>query len=140
LQVCLEGGKTHLTAQSGKEICFQIVCDQLSLQSPGGNIDAQGAVKLTSAGLDGSCDHLVICWQQDQVVMDGEAHLKCQREGQEIELNAAKLSLRLTTTKEKKTAEPMPSTKDSGKSEARGTGGPPVIIDRVYEGPKGTLE
>jgi len=96
LKLALVNGKTHLTAQSGKEVCFEIVCEQLNLQAPRGNIDAQGGVKLTSSGMEGSCDHLTICWQEDQVVMDGQAQLKCQREGQEIELKAGKLSLRLS--------------------------------------------
>jgi hypothetical protein len=111
LKVSLVDGKTHLTAQSGKEICFEVVCEQLSLQAPKGNIEAQGTVKLTSSGLEGSCDHLTICWQEDQVVMDGQAQLKCQREGQEMELKAGKLSLRLTPAKHSDKTDPILSDK-----------------------------
>jgi hypothetical protein len=96
LRVAVIEGKTHLTAQSGKEVRFRVVCDQLNLQAPRGNIEAQGTVRLSSAGLDGSCDRLTICWQEDQVVLDGQAQLKCRRDGQDLELKAARLSLRLT--------------------------------------------
>jgi hypothetical protein len=96
LRVALVDGKTHLTAQTGKEVRFRVVCDQLNLQAPCGNIEAQGTVKLASSGLEGSCDRLTISWQEDQVVLEGSAKLKCYREGQNVELKAARLSLRLT--------------------------------------------
>ena len=60
--------------------------------------EALGAVKITSSGLEGTCDRLAIAWQEDRVVLDGKAQLKCQREGQDIELRAEQLSLRLSAT------------------------------------------
>jgi hypothetical protein len=95
-------GKTHLTAAVGSEIHFKVICDQLNLQAPRGNIEAQGCVKLSSSGLDGSCDRLTISWQEDQVVLVGQARLKCQREGQDVELKSDRLSLRLTPANAKK--------------------------------------
>jgi hypothetical protein len=100
LRVALVQGKTHLTAQTGKEVRFRVICDRLSMQAPGGNIDAQGAVKLASNGLEGCCDRLTISWQEDQVVLEGAAKLQCRREGQYVELKAARLSLRLTPCQE----------------------------------------
>jgi hypothetical protein len=94
--MALVDGKTHLTAQSGKEVRFRVVCDQLSLQAPRGTIEAQGVVKLSSTGLEGSCERLTISWQEDQVMLDGQAKLKCQRDGQNVELKSDRLSLRLS--------------------------------------------
>src|SRR5262249_43657087 len=89
-------GKTKLTASIGKKVQFRVLCDKLNLQAPRGSIEALGAVKITSSGLEGTCDRLAIAWQEDRVVLDGKAQLKCQREGNDLELKADQLSLRLT--------------------------------------------
>jgi hypothetical protein len=106
LRVAVVGGKTLLTAQTGQEIRFRVVCDQLNLQAPCGIIAASGSVKLSSSGLEGTCDNLAISWQADQVVLDGKAQLKCHREGQDLELKGDKLSLRLTSSGVKKSPSP----------------------------------
>jgi hypothetical protein len=93
-----DNGKTLLTASVGKEVQFRIMCDKLDLQSPRGIIDATGSVTLTSEGLDGTCDRLQITWVEDVVVLEGKANLKCQRDGQEVELKAERLSLRLSAS------------------------------------------
>jgi hypothetical protein len=98
LRVEMVKGRTLLTAQTGKEVVFRVSCDKLDLQSPKGSIQASGNVKVESDGLKGSCDQLMIAWQADQVVLQGNAELKCQREGQEVDLQAAKLTLRLSVS------------------------------------------
>jgi hypothetical protein len=96
LRVEIVKGRTLLTAQTGKEVQFRVSCDKLDLQAPHGNIQASGNVRVASEGLQGACDKLMIAWQKDQVVLEGGAELKCQRDGQEVDLKAAKLTLRLT--------------------------------------------
>jgi hypothetical protein len=96
LRVEIVEGRTHLTAQTGKEVQFRVTCDKLELKHPGGIIDASGSVKVTSEGLAGNCQRLTIAWQEDHVVLEGDAELKCNRDGQEVELKAARLSLRLS--------------------------------------------
>ncbi|MCI0464088.1 MAG: hypothetical protein L0Z62_44715 [Gemmataceae bacterium] len=96
LRVEIIKGRTLMTAQTGKEVQFRVSCDKLELQAPRGSILASGNVTVASDGLDGSCDQLTIAWQADQVVLEGKAELKCRREGQEVDLKAARLSLRLS--------------------------------------------
>jgi hypothetical protein len=91
-------GRTVLTARSGQEVQFRVCCDKLDLQSPKGCIQASGNVTVQSDGLKGACEQLTIAWQADQVILQGNAELKCQREGQEVDLKAAKLTLRLSVT------------------------------------------
>jgi hypothetical protein len=108
-------GKTRLTAAIGKKVQFRVICDKLNLQAPRGTIEALGEVKISSAGLEGTCDRLAIAWQEDRVVLDGKAQLKCQREGQDIELKAAQLSLRLSAT-DGVTSEKSPSVLEKSKT------------------------
>jgi hypothetical protein len=96
LRVEIVKGRTLLTAQTGQEVQFRVSCDKLDLQAPRGNIKASGNVKVESDGLKGACELLSIAWQQDQVVLEGNAELKSQRDGQDMDLKAAKLSLRLS--------------------------------------------
>jgi len=96
LRVEIVKGRTLMTAQSGKDVQFRVSCDKLELQAPRGSILAAGNVSVSSEGLQGSCDQLTIAWQKDQVVLEGRAELKCHRDGQEVDLKAAKLSLRLS--------------------------------------------
>jgi hypothetical protein len=119
LRIGLVAGKTHLTAAVGKEIRFKVICDQLNLQAPCGKIEAQGCVKVSSLGLDGSCDRLTINWQEDQVILVGQAQLKCQREGQDVELKADRLGLRLTPGNVKKAARKEGNHKVSNKTNGK---------------------
>jgi hypothetical protein len=96
LRVEIVKGRTLLTAQSGQEVQFRVSCDTLDLQAPRGNIKAAGNVQVESDGLKGQCEQLSIAWQADQVVLEGNAVVKCQRDGQDMDLKAAKLSLRLS--------------------------------------------
>lgn len=96
LRIEIIKGKTQLTASIGKEVQFRIACEKLDLQAPRGVIDASGTVTLNSEGLEGNCDHLQITWEEEHLVMEGNAQLKCHREGQEVELKSSRLSLRLS--------------------------------------------
>src|SRR5207244_511147 len=96
LKMTIVDGLTVMEARIGKEIQFRIVCEKLDLQTPRGAIHAQGDVKISGAGLDGHCDRLLINWHVDQIVVEGNAYLKCLREGHDVELTADRLSLRLS--------------------------------------------
>jgi hypothetical protein len=96
LRVEIVKGRTLLTAQTGQEVQFRVSCDTLDLQAPRGNIKAAGNVQVESDGLKGQCEQMSIAWQADQVVLEGNAVVKCQRDGQDMDLKAAKLSLRLS--------------------------------------------
>jgi hypothetical protein len=95
LHLVVVEGRTVLTAKIGDEVQFKVTCDKLDLQAPGGAIQAAGAIKLTSAGLDGSAERLTINLHEDRVILDGQAHLKARRQSQELELQAERLSLRI---------------------------------------------
>jgi hypothetical protein len=96
LRVEIVKGRTQLTAETSKDVQFRLTCERLNLQAPKGSIEAQGAVKLSSPGIDGTCDRLTITWQNDQVVLEGKAQMKCHRNGQDLELQSERLSLRLS--------------------------------------------
>ncbi len=96
LKMTIVDGITVMEARVGKEIQFRILCDKLDLQTPRGAIHAQGDVKISGSGLDGHCDRLLINWHVDQIVVEGNAYLKCLREGHDVELTADRLSLRLS--------------------------------------------
>jgi hypothetical protein len=98
LRVEIVKGRTLMTAQSGKEVQFRVSCDKLDMQAPRGSILASGNVTVSSEGLEGSCHQLMIAWQADQVILEGKAELKCRREGQEVDLKASRLSLRLSVS------------------------------------------
>jgi hypothetical protein len=96
LRVEIVKGRTLLTAQTGQEVQFRVSCDTLDLHSPRGDIKAAGNVQVDSEGMKGQCEQLSIAWQADQIVLEGNAVVKCQRDGQDMDLKAAKLSLRLS--------------------------------------------
>src|SRR5262249_60202165 len=90
------GGRTQLSARIGKEVQFRVSCERLNLQAPRGSIEACGGVKLANYDLEGACDRLTITWQEDHVVLEGKAQLKCRHDGQDMELKSDRLSLRLS--------------------------------------------
>jgi hypothetical protein len=87
---------THLTATS-KSAEFKVICEQLKVQSPGGDIQAEGKIKVAAAGLDMDCEKLTISWEDDWVIMEGKVRLLTQKDGQQVELVGDKLQLKLTT-------------------------------------------
>jgi hypothetical protein len=91
-------GHTQLEACIGKEVQFRVTCAQLSIEAPRGSLNAKGDVKITGSDLDGSCEGLTINWQDDHVFLEGKAHLKCLRNGQDVELNSERLSIKLSTS------------------------------------------
>jgi hypothetical protein len=88
-------GRTVLTAKTGDEVQFKVTCDRLEMQAPHGSIQAVGAIKLTSSGLDGNSERLTISLQEDRVTLDGGARLQIKRDRQELGLQADRLSLRI---------------------------------------------
>jgi hypothetical protein len=96
LRIEIVKGRTLLTAETCKDVQFHLSCEHLNLTAPLGTIEAKGDVKLSSPGIDGTCDRLTISWQDDQVVLEGQAQMKCRRAGQDLELKSARLSLRLS--------------------------------------------
>ena len=95
LQMEIVDGRTQLTAQNGKDIKFTVSCEKLEVQTPSGSIHASGTVKLATPSIEGACDQLTISWQNDVVVLD-KVQLKCKLEGQEAELHAEQMRLRLS--------------------------------------------
>jgi len=96
LKMTIVDGLTVVEARIGKEIQFRISCARLDLQSPRGSILAQGDVKISGSGLDGQCERLLINWSDDRLVVEGNAYMKCLRDGHDVELNAERMSLRLS--------------------------------------------
>jgi hypothetical protein len=91
-------GRTQVDARIGQEVQFRVSCAQVSIEAPRGCFNAKGDVKITGSDLDGSCDGLTINWQDDHVFLEGKAHLRCLRNGQDVELNADRLSVKLSTS------------------------------------------
>jgi hypothetical protein len=87
---------THLVAAS-KSTEFHVQCQNLKVQSPTGDIQAEGQIKISAAGLDMDCERLTISWQNDWVVMEGKVRLQTEKGGQQLELIGDKLQLKLTT-------------------------------------------
>lgn len=98
-------GRTQIEARSGNEVHFQVSCARLDLQAPHGCLQAQGTVKVSGAGLEGTCDRLTISWDHNKVLLEGNVHLSCHKEGQEVELAADRLSVRLNTLLATETSE-----------------------------------
>jgi hypothetical protein len=94
-QMKVVDGRTVLTARTGDEVQFKVICDRLEMQAPHGSILAVGAIMLSSSGLDGSSERLTINLQEDRVTLDGGARLQINREHQELALQADHLSLRI---------------------------------------------
>jgi hypothetical protein len=115
-------GRTELEARIGKEVQFRVTSSQLSIEAPRGCLNARGDVKITGSDLDGSCEGLTINWQDDHVFLEGKAHLKCLRNGQDVELNSDKLSVKLSTSS---------SVKGTGTRKHKQTEEPPLGSDET---------
>lgn len=102
LQVKIVGGRTLLEARNDDKVQLRISCQMLDLQAPNGTIRARGDVKLNGSDLNGSCEMLTIAWQHESVLLEGKVQLTCPKEGQEIELAAERLSVKLTGAKSAK--------------------------------------
>jgi hypothetical protein len=89
-------GKNLITAKVGKTIQFRVICDKVDMQAPLGNIQAAGNVKISSPGLEALTERMTINLQEDSMLLEGKAHLKCVREEQEMELRSDRFSLRLS--------------------------------------------
>ncbi|MGF1580343.1 MAG: hypothetical protein ACFCD0_13350 [Gemmataceae bacterium] len=87
---------THLIARS-KTAEFRVLCKSLKMQSPTGNIQAEGKIKMGVGKLELECDRLVISWQHDWVRMEGAVKVRTHQDGQQIELSGEALNLKLTT-------------------------------------------
>lgn len=89
-------GKNLITAKVGKTVQFRVVCEKLEIQSPVGSIHATGKVKIQSEALEVSCDRLTIQLNDEAVLLEGTARMKCQHEGKELDLRSDSLSLKLS--------------------------------------------
>src|SRR5262249_27794614 len=98
LRMAIVEGRTQLEARNGKEVQFQVSCKQLDLQAPCGSIQAQGDVKISGSGRDGTCGRPTINGRDEQVLRKGHAQLKRLRDGQEVEWRADRLSLKLSAS------------------------------------------
>jgi hypothetical protein len=95
LSVEIVDGRTHLTAKTGGDVQFKIMCEKLELQSPRGSITASGKVMIASDSVEGVCDRLTISWHDEAVVLD-KVQMKCKLEGNEADIQADQLRLRLS--------------------------------------------
>jgi hypothetical protein len=96
IQVKVVEGRTVLTAYTSKDAQFRLSCDKLDLHAPHGDVKAVGGVTISSAGLEGSCDNLTINLEQDLMLLEGKAQMKCLRDKRELEMKADRFSLRLS--------------------------------------------
>jgi hypothetical protein len=87
---------THLIAR-GKNTEFRVVCENLKMQSPSGDIAAEGDITIAVAGLNFSCDRLILNWQDEWVMMDGNVRFSTEKDGQRADFHGAELRLRLST-------------------------------------------
>lgn len=87
---------THLIARS-KNAEFRVVCQSLKMQSPSGNIQAEGHIKIGIADMMMQCDRLVISWQQDWVRLEGNVLVTTQKNGQLVQMSGEALNLKLTS-------------------------------------------
>ncbi len=87
---------THVIAR-GKDTEFRLICQNLKMQSPTGDILAEGDITISAAGLEVSCQRLIISWQDEWVTMDGNVRLYTEKDGQRVELQGNHLRLKLTT-------------------------------------------
>lgn len=88
--------QTHLIATS-KSAEFHILCQHLKVQSPTGDIQAEGEIKVNAVGLDMECERLTISWKNDWVLLEGKVHLQTEKDGQKVEMTGDKLQLKLTS-------------------------------------------
>src|SRR5262249_24351654 len=112
-------GRTQVEARIGKTVKFRVTCAQLDLQAPRGSIQAQGDVKVDGPDLDDKCEKLTINWHDEQVLLDGKVYLKCHKEGQEVELKAERLSLKLSQISPPESEEPPAADEKPAKKEKR---------------------
>lgn len=98
-------GRAQLEARSGDEVLFRINCARLDLQAPHGQLQAQGTVQISGAGLEATCERLIISWQDDKVLLEGQVRLKCHKGGPAIELAGHQLSVKLNTVAPVKTTD-----------------------------------
>src|SRR5262249_47477882 len=85
VKVEIVGTVTHLIASS-PDAEFRVICQSLKMQSPGGEILAEGGVKVSASGMEVTCDRLVIAWQHDWVAIEGGVRLQTDKDGQRVEL------------------------------------------------------
>ncbi len=95
LRVEIVEGRTHLEAKNGDEVCFRVNCQHLDLQAPKGAIKAEGTVKVSGNGFEGSCERLTISWHDDGVAMDGAVLVKCHKEGRDLQVTGERVMLKL---------------------------------------------
>jgi hypothetical protein len=97
-------GRPQLEARNGKDVRFSVNCEKLNLQAPDGTITAQGKIKVVAPDLEGLCDALTINWKEDRIILEKDVRLKCQKDGQEVELTGERLTVKLTAIAPAKSA------------------------------------
>jgi hypothetical protein len=65
------------------------------MQTPKGNLQASGSVQFTGPNVEGTCDKLTLRWPDENVCLEGNVHLKCQQNGQDVDLTGEKLTIKL---------------------------------------------
>ena len=92
----LKDGKTLLIAKArSRDVEFHVKCDAVDLHAPNGSIQARGNVKVSAGQLDAAGQSLTIQLNDDQLLLEGQARVTQRGDGQDLELRAERLTLRL---------------------------------------------
>jgi hypothetical protein len=74
---------------------FTVICDKLSMQTPDGNVQACGNVSVSGPNVEATCEKLTLRWHDERVLLEGKVRLKCQQNGQDVDLGGEQLTVRL---------------------------------------------
>jgi hypothetical protein len=96
ITVDLKDGKTLLVAKArSRDVEFHVKCDAVDLHAPNGSIQARGNVKVSAGQLDAAGQSLTLQLHDDQLLLEGQARVTQRGDGQDLELRAERLTLRL---------------------------------------------
>jgi hypothetical protein len=119
-------GRPRLEARTESGVELRIGCDRLSLQSPGGDIEAGGNVSISAGSLEATCDRLVLTWRDSRITRAGKVQLKGRHDEQTVELTADGVSMKLT---------PSGKTKNEGNAPKALLASPPASPSPVARPP-----
>jgi hypothetical protein len=93
--IAVVDGRTRLEARAGADIQLTVTSDHLAMQTPQGNLQATGNVHVVGPHVEGTCDSLTLAWSDEHVSLAGKVSLKCQQNGQDVDLSGEKLTIKL---------------------------------------------
>jgi hypothetical protein len=96
------GAQTHrFEIRDGDKILLKVYCDKVELHGaqdgssalPG--LTATGHIRLHGAGLDGTCDQLIVAATDGKVTLKGSVHMTCYRGTNSSQVTADQMSFQL---------------------------------------------